>query len=432
MDPSDSAKYLNSPETELFDKSRALFNHGPARAAAGQGQPLIVAEGYMDVIALSEAGFTAAVAPLGTAVTEHQLALLWRIADEPVMALDGDTAGIRAAMRLIDVALPRLEAGKSLRFALLPGGQDPDDLIRSAGPAAMREVIDRARPMVSLLWEQETEGRVFDSPERRAALDKALRTRIRAIADPSIRRHYGDEIQRLRQELFGQGRRPAGPAGAGAGGWQRQRPRPGPTPRAKASVLAGPDGAEDRLREAAILALLVSHPDMVARFAARIEAMECTDPDHAALRAVVLARADTIDLRAAIAAELGADVLEKLFGHAHVAIIPAVRRPGSPEVAELCLTEEFAKLEARRGHVREVAEAEEELADDGADEYLTARLAQSAEAIRSAGAAAREDRTNYETGPNGARVNRDERHAFDDLLARIGYRKPGQGGPGAS
>ena len=125
LDPNARAKYLNGPETELFDKGRNLFNHSPAREAAGKGQTLIVAEGYMDVIALSEAGFTAAVAPLGTAVTEDQLRLIWRIADEPVIALDGDTAGLRAAQRVIDLALPMLEAGKALRFAILPGGMDP-------------------------------------------------------------------------------------------------------------------------------------------------------------------------------------------------------------------------------------------------------------------------------------------------------------------
>ena len=125
MDPNDNAKYLNSPETELFDKGRSLYNQGPARTAAGKGQPLIVAEGYMDVIALASAGFEAAVAPLGTAITESQLQMLWRIAPEPIMALDGDTAGQRAAMRLIDLALPMLEAGQSLRFAIMPERQGP-------------------------------------------------------------------------------------------------------------------------------------------------------------------------------------------------------------------------------------------------------------------------------------------------------------------
>ncbi len=165
MDPGDQAKYLNSPDTELFDKGRTLYNIGPAREAAGKGKPLIVAEGYMDVIALSEAGFPAAVAPLGTAVTEHQLAMLWRVADEPIVALDGDEAGLRAALRVVDLALPLLEAGKSLRFAMMPEGQDPDDLLRAGGAGAVRKVLDRAMPMVELLWQRETADRNFDGAE---------------------------------------------------------------------------------------------------------------------------------------------------------------------------------------------------------------------------------------------------------------------------
>ena len=158
MDPNARAKYLNGPETELFDKGRNLYNHGPAREAAGKGQPLIVAEGYMDAIALSEAGFRATVAPLGTAITEDQLRLIWRIHSEPIIALDGDKAGIAAALRLIDLALPLLEAGQGLRFAVLPGGMDPDDLIRAQGAPAMQKVIDSAEPMVRLLWARETDG----------------------------------------------------------------------------------------------------------------------------------------------------------------------------------------------------------------------------------------------------------------------------------
>ncbi len=145
MDPNDNAKYLNSPETELFDKGRSLYNVKEARTAAGRGQPLLVAEGYMDVIALQQAGFEAAVAPLGTAITENQLAMLWRIDPEPVITLDGDTAGQRAALRLIDLALPLIEAGKSLRFAMMPEGQDPDDLLKSAGKGAFQKLIERGR-----------------------------------------------------------------------------------------------------------------------------------------------------------------------------------------------------------------------------------------------------------------------------------------------
>ncbi|MEQ5871102.1 DNA primase [Sagittula sp. NFXS13] len=203
MDPNDNAKYLNSPETELFDKSRNLYNLRPAREATGKGKPLIVAEGYMDVIALSEAGFHASVAPLGTAVTESQLNLMWRVSEEPIIALDGDKAGLRAAYRVIDLALPLLEAGKSLRFAIMPEGKDPDDLLRAEGPKAVQKVLDDAMPMVDLLWRQETEDKTFDSPERRAALDKSLRERVKLVRDRSLRHHYALAVRDRLDTLYG-------------------------------------------------------------------------------------------------------------------------------------------------------------------------------------------------------------------------------------
>ena len=131
----------------------------------------------MDVIALAEAGFGASVAPLGTAITEHQLQLLWRVSDEPIIALDGDTAGLRAAMRAVDLALPLLEAGKSLRFAIMPEGQDPDDLLRAEGPGAVQAVLDGAIPMVKLLWQRETEGKVLTAPNARRRWTRCCATR---------------------------------------------------------------------------------------------------------------------------------------------------------------------------------------------------------------------------------------------------------------
>jgi len=183
LSPNAQAKYLNGSDTILFNKGHTLFNLALAREAAAKGATVIMAEGYMDVIALSQAGFAGAVAPLGTAVTAEQLQLLWRLAPEPVVMLDGDKAGLKAALRVIDLALPLLEAGRALRFATLPEGLDPDDLIRERGGASMAAVIAAAEPMVNLLWRRETEGKVFDSPERRAMLDKALRASIRNIPD---------------------------------------------------------------------------------------------------------------------------------------------------------------------------------------------------------------------------------------------------------
>ena len=416
MDPNDNAKYLNSPETELFDKGRSLFNHAPAREAAGKGQPLVVAEGYMDVIALDSGGFQASVAPLGTAITEAQLQLLWRIAPEPIIALDGDTAGLRAAMRLIDLALPLLEAGQSLRFALMPEGQDPDDLLRAEGSGAIQKRIDAALPMVRLLWQRETEGRVFDSPERKAALDKALRDKIKLIKDPSIRAHYGQEIKNLRWELFNPRK--------SSGTWQPRGKSPAALPSTRNSMLvAAGESAQIQMREAVILATLISTPEVLDQFEAGVERMECADPDHALLRDLVLRFGNMEEgLRARIEAESGLEPLENLFALRHVALNPAVRRPGDAEMARLTLTEELAKLQAQSGLNAEIADAVEDL-DHVEDEALTWRLGQAAEAANRAMRSQNEDKAEYDRGENGARINRDEREAFQALLDQIGHSK---------
>ncbi|MBM3604291.1 MAG: DNA primase, partial [Alphaproteobacteria bacterium] len=234
MDPNARAKYLNSPETPLFDKGRNLYNLGPARTAVSRGQRLVVAEGYMDVIALARAGFEGAVAPLGTAITEEQLRLMWRVSPEPVIALDGDAAGQRAAQRLIDLALPLTGPGQALRFVILPAGQDPDDLIKGAGPGAMGALLEQARPLLDLLWARETEGHVFDSPERKAALDRRLQEAVARIPDDLTRNHYTEEIRRKRWELFGGGSRPrqAGQRSGAAGRSQARRGGASMAPRA--------------------------------------------------------------------------------------------------------------------------------------------------------------------------------------------------------
>ncbi|WP_127114154.1 DNA primase [Shimia sediminis] len=420
MDPNDNAKYLNSPETELFDKSRSLFNHGPAREAAGKGQPLIVAEGYMDVIALAEGGFGAAVAPLGTAITENQLQLLWRIAPEPIIALDGDKAGLRAAMRVIDSALPMLEAGKSLRFALMPEGQDPDDLIRAKGAGGVQKVLDAAMPMVDLLWQREIEGKVFDSPERKAALDKTLREKLMLIRDPSIRRHYGDAIKDMRWQLF----RPKRGSGGFQGKWNA---KPQIQTNTRASMLAASQGAvEHRLREAVILAVAISTPEVLDDFEHEIERLDCHEPQNAQLRDQLLRFANSPDPRAEIAAALGPDAVENLMRHPHVAITPAVRRPGDVDMARLTLSEELAKLKTERGLSAEIAEAEEDIAGV-ADEAVTWRLGQAAEARNRALRSKQEDSGEFEVGPNGAPIDKEERAALDALMERISSSKGSRG-----
>ncbi|WP_439141902.1 DNA primase [Pseudooctadecabacter sp.] len=427
MDPDDNAKYLNSPETELFDKGRNLFNLKPAREAAGKGQPLIVAEGYMDVIALSEAGFEAAVAPLGTAVTENQLQMMWRVSPEPVITLDGDTAGQRAAMRVIDLALPLLEAGQSVRFAMMPEGQDPDDLLKAAGAPAMREKIEGAMPMVQLLWQREVDGKVFDSPERKAALDKALREKIMQIKDPSIRSHYGQAIKDMRWELFGTKRDTSGGGGARRTPWLPKGAKLPAQVSTKASALAGGALLEDHLREAVIVAVLVRNPLILNDFYSALERMQCSTPEIDQLRTALLRHDADVSLADKIIADIGEEPLERIMGHAHVRITPAVRRPDNGDLARMCLAEEFAKLTARRGHAHEVEDAIEELTSDVADERLTKRLAQSLAAMNDAGRQDGDDRAEYDTGDNGARISKDERSAFDALLDRISFAKGGGG-----
>lgn len=422
MDPNHPAKYYNSPETVLFDKGRSLFNHGPAREAAGKGKPLVVAEGYMDVIALSEAGFTAAVAPLGTAITEGQLRLMWRMAPEPIIALDGDAAGLRAAMRVIDIALPLLEAGQSLRFALMPDGLDPDDLIKTQGVGAMQKRLDQAVPMVELLWRRETEGRSFDSPERKAALDKALREKIRLIQDPSIRSHYGQAIKEMRWALFSH--RKATPGRKRGEKWNpRQDPWKrdvSPVATSRSSALVSGAADQDHLHEAVILATMIAAPAVAPEFETALERMESRDPTHRDVQASLLRHLGTDDLRGAIVGDLGDAPLEKLFLQNHVAISPAIRRGGDTELARLCLSEEFAKLTARRGQAREIEDAVEDLGGV-VDEGLTYRLADASKAVDRASRGENDDKAEYAIGENGARVKKDEQSAFDQLLEQIGF-----------
>ncbi|MTH77501.1 DNA primase [Paracoccus aestuariivivens] len=381
MDPNARAKYLNSPETVLFDKGRNLYNVGPARAAVAKGKPLIVAEGYMDVIALVRAGFDGAVAPLGTAITEDQLRLMWRISPEPVISLDGDTAGLRAAIRLIDLALPMTAPGQALRFAFLPQGQDPDDLIRTRGAGAMSTVLDDAKPLVDLLWRRETDGKVFDSPERKAALDKALGDAIGKIPDKDTRDHYFSALKQMKWELFGQRRREPQTARPRQT-WQPKGMRGevlpvAPVASTRASWLSSPD-ADDRtaemMIEAMILAICATHPELIEPVEPRLERLEPADPERAAL---------VHDLLAGSQSQAGQRALESIMAEPHVRTAPAILRPSPDDSAGGILANALDRIEARRAARDEIARAEAEI-EGLADEGLTWRVAQSARARQQA------------------------------------------------
>jgi DNA primase len=328
------AKYLNSPETPLFHKGDNLYNLAAARLAAHNGGTLVVVEGYVDVIAMVGAGFAASVAPLGTALTENQLALLWKMADEPILCFDGDKAGQKAAWRAADLALPHLLPGKSLRFALLPEGQDPDDLARSGGRGAIEEVISAARGLADVIWSREVEGGAFATPERRAALEARVLELTNGIRDEKVRRYYRQDLEERLQRTFapeggrgfygrgnyrGNSGRPGGESGGrfaprgsftpGAAG--RFESRPGSfggrgqgsagsqtinrqpyqvaSPQLAASPIMRGQRSSISRREALILQTLINHPWLLHDHLEEVAALELAHPEAHKLRAGIIA-----------------------------------------------------------------------------------------------------------------------------------------------
>jgi DNA primase len=284
------AKYLNSPETPLFHKGGLLYNAAPARAAAHDGAQVIAVEGYVDVIAMVTAGFPATVAPLGTALTEDQLGLLWRMADEPLLCFDGDSAGRRAAYRAIDIALPLLKPGKSLLFATLPDGQDPDDLARSGGRGAIADVLASSRPLAEMLWTRETEEGRFDTPERRAGLEARLGQVTAAIPD-AVRKYYRQDLDSRLRNLFApqtavepRSGRPYPTKGRGPNRFAAAIPVPSASARLRASPIVRGHRSALPPREALILLAVLNHPWLLDSHAEELADIELAHPDADRLR----------------------------------------------------------------------------------------------------------------------------------------------------
>ncbi|NBC34428.1 MAG: DNA primase [Alphaproteobacteria bacterium] len=286
----DGPKYINSPDGPHFHKGRLLYNLARARQAASDGQTVLVVEGYMDVISLVRAGFEAAVAPLGTALTEEQIAELWRLAPVPVLCFDGDTAGVRAAWRAAERLLPHLKPDHSVRFAWLPAGEDPDSLVRRGGAAAMRRVLEGAQPLADMVWRQHVAGRPFDTPESRAGLKAALEAVAGRIADDGVRAHYRREFRLRLDAAFPwrpAARHPGGRNGnRGRGGVQGGRPPAGPVI-GPALTLPRPRDDETLARER-FLPCLLNHPWLFDEVAEQVAMLEIADPGLHALRQAVL------------------------------------------------------------------------------------------------------------------------------------------------
>lgn len=327
LDPNARAKYLNSPETPLFHKSNVLYNFAAARKAAHDASvPLIVCEGYMDVVALWGAGFKQAVAPLGTALTENQLALLWRVSDVPVMCFDGDRAGTGAAYRSIDRGLPKLAPGKSISFAFLPEGQDPDDVVSNDGAAAFQKLLNKADPLVDVLWRRETDARSLKTPEERAALRTHLRSLVKGIEDKDVRRAYGAELAQRLDAFF------APPRQSGERkdrqGYQTQRRSGGHynsrgkwAPPAKPTADLRQRGALSAFyREATLLVAVIRHPGLLERREAAFTDLLLTDKALERLHAAILdalfldPSLDSEGLKAHLQTTQATETLERVLG----------------------------------------------------------------------------------------------------------------------
>jgi len=274
-------KYLNSPDTPLFDKGRTLFNvdrAGPASRKAGR---LIVVEGYMDVIALAKAGIDEVVAPNGTAVTEAQLERMWRFAEVPILCLDGDNAGQKAAVRAALRALPMVGPGRSLAFATLPPGQDPDDLVKAGGIDAIEAVLSTTKPLVDLIWEGELAAAPLTTPEARAGLRQRLTDIARTIADENVREQYQSEYRRRFDALYAAAPRPPFQrqrgTGRSRGPFQPERPITEPT------RAIGREGIDQMLARA-VLAGLVLRPALIGDHAEALAGLPLPDDMLSSLR----------------------------------------------------------------------------------------------------------------------------------------------------
>lgn len=299
-------KYINSPESPIFHKGRMLYGLSRARKAIGDGEPAVVVEGYMDVIALVQAGFRGAVAPLGTALTETQVEELWKTMPEdaraPVLCFDGDTAGQRAAGRSLERILPILKPDHSARFAFLPEEHDPDSLIKAEGAPAMRRVIDNAIGIFDMLWAEEAKGRNFAQPEAKAGFRSALEKKARQISNGSVQEFFIHEInQKINQVFFGVGSGAAQSGGAGRGSFRPQAgyaagrgkfgkllPPGLNTPYRPTIMAAKPIRTSKLLREKALIATMINHPYLFTEYGEQLGLVKVPNEGYDSLRQELL------------------------------------------------------------------------------------------------------------------------------------------------
>jgi DNA primase len=367
-------KYKNSAETPLFHKGSNLYNLHNARKASHERGTVVAVEGYVDVISMSLAGCPHVVAGLGTALTADQCELLWKMAEEPILCFDGDKAGRKAAFRALDTALPLIAAGRSLRFALLPEGQDPDDLARAGGREAVEAVLASAKPLVEMLFLREAQAQALDTPERRAGLELRLRECARQIRDENLRRHYFVDLRERLAALFGSSRNSGENRNSAQGARGRRdagAAARGPLMLSAAllqSNLFAPKKEMPTAREMLILAFLVNHPGLLALHDEDVAWLEFSGESTGRLRDALLGLADpdmsSHDLREMLVARGFGPQIEALSRDATISTLWCVRPEAHENDAAEALRQALALHHKQRTLNRELQLAEKVLAQE--------------------------------------------------------------------
>ena len=418
------AKYLNSPETDLFSKGSCLYNHGPARDACRGEEPLLVVEGYMDVVSLQQVGIESCVAPLGTAVTETQLRHIWRMDPKPVLALDGDVAGLRAAERTARLALPLLSPGKTLEFCIMPEGEDPDDVVRRQGKEGMLEMVGKAIPLAKFLWQRETRNRDLSRPENRAEFEESLLRSVRTIRDLTVRKYY---LEHFESRLGG--RAAKGGRGGLVGDFRSRRQRQVaivPTPELRNSRLVREDPDSKALQdwhETFVLGVCLSVPGVVAECLETLENLELHCGDNPRILYSItknngIAAEAGERFRDAVESDVGEELVRNILESKQVAKSPVVKGARMDpddrlESARAAIYEEIRKLETASGATAEISAARDNVGRDG-DDNSTARVANAVTAreLAKRGLDVRES-GEFVTLANGVRVSADHLQEFE-------------------
>ena len=418
------AKYLNSPETDLFSKGSCLYNHGPAREACRGKDPLLVVEGYMDVVSLQQAGIESCVAPLGTAVTETQLRHIWRMAPKPVLALDGDVAGLRAAERTARLALPLLSPGRTLEFCIMPEGEDPDDVVRRQGKDGMLEMVGKAIPLAEFLWLRETRNRDLSRPEYRAEFEESLLRSIRTIRDRTVKKYY---LEHFESRLGG--RTAKGDQGGFVGKTRlrrRSREAIAPTSELLNSRLAraNPDSKEFQDgRETFVLGICLSVPGLVTECLEMLESLELQCGENQRVLYSITGNneiaAEAGDrFRDAVERDVGDELVRSILESRDFTKSPVLKGirmdPGNRlERAKVAISEEIRKLETVSGATAEISTARDTITRDEEDNP-TARVASAVtERERARRGLDVRETGEFVTLANGVRVSADDLQEFE-------------------